>query len=200
MSRVKKQLHEWDENLKDDSLPTNVVGEPQLPLPLCPSSLPSLILPSFPLSSDFSYRVAACLPIDDALRLQLLKIGSAIQRLRCELDIMDRVRRDCCLSVCPPVDWFLWSLPLSLNLWTVVAMVTVSCCPLLFLSARRCAVSSARTQKSPPRRRFSGRFWSSYLATLYPLTVTRVNSRHFSGRLETDVNTSTMPPPSGRRQ
>lgn len=26
MSRVKKQLHEWDENLKDDSLPTNVVG------------------------------------------------------------------------------------------------------------------------------------------------------------------------------
>ena len=43
--------------------------------------------------SDFSYRVAACLPIDDALRLQLLKIGSAIQRLRCELDIMDRVRK-----------------------------------------------------------------------------------------------------------
>lgn len=57
--------------------------------------------------SDFSYRVAACLPIDDALRLQLLKIGSAIQRLRCELDIMDRVRkghrpldkiRCCCLK------------------------------------------------------------------------------------------------------
>ncbi|XP_075997024.1 protein cereblon [Genypterus blacodes] len=64
MNRVKKQLHEWDENLKDDSLPTNAV--------------------------DLSYRVAACLPIGDALRLQLLKIGSAIQRLRCELDIMDR--------------------------------------------------------------------------------------------------------------
>lgn len=31
------------------------------------------------------------MPIDDALRLQLLRIGSAIQRLRCELDIMDRV-------------------------------------------------------------------------------------------------------------
>lgn len=28
MSRVKKQLHEWDENLKDDSLPTNAVGQP----------------------------------------------------------------------------------------------------------------------------------------------------------------------------
>ncbi|TNN65648.1 Protein cereblon [Liparis tanakae] len=70
MYRVKKQLHEWDENLKDDSLPKNAV--------------------------DFSYRVAACLPIDDALRLQLLKIGSAIQRLRCELDIMDRCTSLCC--------------------------------------------------------------------------------------------------------
>uniref|UniRef100_A0A3B4F8W7 Protein cereblon n=2 Tax=Haplochromini TaxID=319058 RepID=A0A3B4F8W7_9CICH len=70
MNRVKKQLHEWDENLKDDSLPANAV--------------------------DFSYRVAACLPIDDALRLQLLKIGSAIQRLRCELDIMDRCTSLCC--------------------------------------------------------------------------------------------------------
>ncbi|XP_021332510.1 protein cereblon isoform X1 [Danio rerio] len=70
MSRVKKQLHEWDENLKDESLPTN--------------------------PTDFSYRVAACLPIDDALRLQLLKIGSAIQRLRCELDIMDRCTSLCC--------------------------------------------------------------------------------------------------------
>uniref|UniRef100_A0A8C7F8Y8 Cereblon n=1 Tax=Oncorhynchus kisutch TaxID=8019 RepID=A0A8C7F8Y8_ONCKI len=49
MNRVKRQLHEWDENLKDDSLPTNAI--------------------------DFSYRVAACLTIDDAL--QLLKIGSA---------------------------------------------------------------------------------------------------------------------------
>ncbi|CAL9704486.1 unnamed protein product [Knipowitschia caucasica] len=70
MNRVKKQLHEWDENLKDESLPSNAI--------------------------DFSYRVAACLPIDDALRLQLLKIGSAIQRLRCELDIMDRCTSLCC--------------------------------------------------------------------------------------------------------
>ncbi|XP_063072482.1 protein cereblon isoform X2 [Engraulis encrasicolus] len=70
MTRVKRQLHEWDENLKDESLPTNAI--------------------------DFSYRVAACLPIDDALRLQLLKIGSPIQRLRCELDIMDRCTSLCC--------------------------------------------------------------------------------------------------------
>lgn len=114
MRRVKKQLHEWDENLKDDSLPTNAIGQPasvqcttdglhtgtHIHLPVCllgpftPSFLSPRSLPSVWFLSDFSYRVAACLPIDDALRLQLLKIGSAIQRLRCELDIMDRVRRD----------------------------------------------------------------------------------------------------------
>ncbi|XP_041281721.1 protein cereblon isoform X3 [Onychostruthus taczanowskii] len=70
MERVKRQLHEWDENLKDESLPSNPV--------------------------DFSYRVAACLPIDDALRIQLLKIGSAVQRLRCELDIMNKCTSLCC--------------------------------------------------------------------------------------------------------
>ncbi|KAM8867040.1 protein cereblon [Synchiropus picturatus] len=70
MNRVKKQLHEWGDNLVVDFLPANAV--------------------------DFSYRVAAFLPIDDSLRLQLLKIGSAIQRLRCELDIMDRCTSLCC--------------------------------------------------------------------------------------------------------
>lgn len=44
MSRVKKQLHEWDENLNDDLLPTNVVGEL---LPLRPSVLTS-VHPSIP--------------------------------------------------------------------------------------------------------------------------------------------------------
>ena len=34
MNRVKKQLHEWDENLKDDSLPTNAVGQPCYAQPL----------------------------------------------------------------------------------------------------------------------------------------------------------------------
>uniref|UniRef100_A0A4W3IY30 Protein cereblon n=1 Tax=Callorhinchus milii TaxID=7868 RepID=A0A4W3IY30_CALMI len=70
MERMRAQLREWDENLKDDSLPSNPV--------------------------DFSYRVAACLPIDDALRLELLKISSAIQRLRCELDLMDKCTSLCC--------------------------------------------------------------------------------------------------------
>lgn len=105
MNRVKKQLHEWDENLKDDSLPKNAVGQPLFSVLqidgrrihtcvsfICVLFLSSLAFPSVWFLSDFSYRVAACLPIDDTLRLQLLKIGSAIQRLRCELDIMDRVR------------------------------------------------------------------------------------------------------------
>ncbi|KAI3370153.1 hypothetical protein L3Q82_024936 [Scortum barcoo] len=89
MNRVKKQLHEWDENLKDDSLPTNAVGQPQL-------SVLQMDCRRVRTCTHFSYRVAACLPIDDALRLQLLKIGSAIQRLRCELDIMDRCTSLCC--------------------------------------------------------------------------------------------------------
>ncbi|KAM5313458.1 protein cereblon [Glossophaga mutica] len=70
MDRIKKQLREWDENLKDESLPSNPI--------------------------DFSYRVAACLPIDDGLRVQLLRIGSAVQRLRCELDIMNKCTSLCC--------------------------------------------------------------------------------------------------------
>uniref|UniRef100_A0A8C5R5R2 Protein cereblon n=1 Tax=Leptobrachium leishanense TaxID=445787 RepID=A0A8C5R5R2_9ANUR len=70
MERVKRQLREWGENLRDDSLPANPV--------------------------DFSYRVAACLPIDDALRIQLMQIGNAIQRLRCELDIMSKCTSLCC--------------------------------------------------------------------------------------------------------
>lgn len=100
MNRVKKQLHEWDENLKDESLPTNAVGQPQLCVSETDGRHTLVLCSHFFLTytfllflSDFSYRVAACLPIDDALRLQLLKIGSAIQRLRCELDIMDRVRK-----------------------------------------------------------------------------------------------------------
>ncbi|XP_041446730.1 protein cereblon isoform X2 [Xenopus laevis] len=77
MERVKLQLHEWDENLRDDSLPANPI--------------------------DFSYRVAACLPIDDALRIQLLQIGNAIQRLRCELDIMSKCTSLCCKH-CPDTE------------------------------------------------------------------------------------------------
>uniref|UniRef100_A0A8C8CX80 Protein cereblon n=1 Tax=Oncorhynchus tshawytscha TaxID=74940 RepID=A0A8C8CX80_ONCTS len=77
MNRVKRQLHEWDENLKDDSLPTNAI--------------------------DFSYRVAACLPIDDALRLQLLKMGSAVRPYLLLLDIGKILTHfNSCKIVCPP--------------------------------------------------------------------------------------------------
>lgn len=93
MSRVKKQLHEWDENLNDESLPTNPTGThwARAHRHFQAHTHSQVVRNCLSLSADFSYRVAACLPIDDALRLQLLKIGSAIQRLRCELDIMDRV-------------------------------------------------------------------------------------------------------------
>lgn len=41
MNRVKKQLHEWDENLKDDSLPTNAIGQAPPPNP---NSFPALFI------------------------------------------------------------------------------------------------------------------------------------------------------------
>lgn len=40
--------------------------------------------------------MTACLPTDDILRLQLLKIGSVFQWLRCELDIMNKCTLLCC--------------------------------------------------------------------------------------------------------
>lgn len=156
MNRVKKQLHEWDENLKDDSLPTNAVGQPLLHLlqmdhrhmqthahvclsVLCSSCL-LFFLPFIPPAllsvwflSDFSYRVAACLPIDDALRLQLLKIGSAIQRLRCELDIMDRVSKRTQLTLPTPAFQSPLSLqsqhhfPLSFDLWDKISCSFLCC-------------------------------------------------------------------------
>ncbi|XP_023659986.1 protein cereblon-like isoform X2 [Paramormyrops kingsleyae] len=70
MDRLRRRLHEWDVSLKDDSLLMN--------------------------ATDLSYRVAACLPIDDSLRIQLLKMGSAVQRLHCELNIMDQCSSLCC--------------------------------------------------------------------------------------------------------
>lgn len=56
MNRVKKQLHEWDENLKDDSLPTNAVGQPYLcvsadthaHIPFCLCSFMFSFLPFIP--------------------------------------------------------------------------------------------------------------------------------------------------------
>ena len=42
-------------------------------------------------ATEFSFWVAGNLPLDDGLKLHLLKMDSAIQRLRCELSIMKKV-------------------------------------------------------------------------------------------------------------
>ncbi|XP_048878523.1 protein cereblon-like isoform X2 [Brienomyrus brachyistius] len=70
MDRLRRRLHAWDVNLKDDSLLMN--------------------------ATDLSYRVAACLPIDDSLRTRLLSMGSAVQRLHYALNIMDQCSSLCC--------------------------------------------------------------------------------------------------------
>ncbi len=66
MRQVKEELKSWNETLSPEKLPR----EP----------------------ADFSYWVAGNLPLDDTLKLHLLTIDSAQQRLRCELSIMKRVR------------------------------------------------------------------------------------------------------------
>ena len=52
-----------------------------------------LQMPSEPV--EFSYWVAGNLPLDDSMKLHLLRIDSAIQRLRCELNIMQKVQLIC---------------------------------------------------------------------------------------------------------
>ena len=66
MKQVREELMSWNESLKEGMMPKD--------------------------PSDFSFWVAANLPLDDTLKLRLLWINSAIQRLRCELSIMQRVR------------------------------------------------------------------------------------------------------------
>ncbi|KAI0216106.1 Protein cereblon [Lamellibrachia satsuma] len=70
MSKIRTELQSWNETLKPETMPC----EP----------------------SEFSFWVAANLLLDDAFRLHLLTIDSAIQRLRCELSIMRRCTVLCC--------------------------------------------------------------------------------------------------------
>jgi len=56
--------------------------------------------------SEFSFWVAANLLLDDAFRLHLLTIDSAIQRLRCELSIMRRVGIVDVLTITPSNDLY----------------------------------------------------------------------------------------------
>uniref|UniRef100_UPI00358E20E6 protein cereblon n=1 Tax=Myxine glutinosa TaxID=7769 RepID=UPI00358E20E6 len=70
MDKITRHLRQWDQKLQDSFLPNNPI--------------------------DFSYWVASCLPIDDGLRLQLLRVASAVKRLRCELDILEKCTSLCC--------------------------------------------------------------------------------------------------------
>ena len=65
MYRVKEELQSWNETLRVDNVPQD--------------------------PTEFSFWVAGNLPLDDGMKLHLLKIDSAVQRLRCELSIMQRV-------------------------------------------------------------------------------------------------------------
>ncbi|XP_022258862.1 protein cereblon-like [Limulus polyphemus] len=64
--------------------------------------IPTDKTPKTPL--DFSYWVAANLPLDDNKRLCLLGLNNAIQRLRCELSMLKRYRTLCCLDIFCNID------------------------------------------------------------------------------------------------
>ena len=65
MQQVRDELASWNETLRPEQVPTD--------------------------PTELSFWVAGNLPLDDNLKLHLLTIDSAIQRLRCELSIMQRV-------------------------------------------------------------------------------------------------------------
>uniref|UniRef100_A0A8C7DYB2 Cereblon n=1 Tax=Oncorhynchus kisutch TaxID=8019 RepID=A0A8C7DYB2_ONCKI len=150
MNRVKRQLHEWDENLKDDSLPTNAI--------------------------DFSYRVAACLTIDDAL--QLLKIGSAVASLslfppNITMDIMDKQFYFCFIrpeDISPKSTIFVPILSLNLNLvrrpstlhsWFPGYAWTIAQCQICG-SHMGWKFTATKTDLSPPR------FWGLTRSAMLP--------------------------------
>jgi len=70
MSKIRQELLGWNTSLKLNSIPRE--------------------------ASEFSYWVAANLPLDDTLRLNILGINSSVQRLRCELSILERCTVLCC--------------------------------------------------------------------------------------------------------
>lgn len=62
IKRVKQELQKWDDTLRSDKLPNN--------------------------ATELSYWVTQNIPLDDSLKLHLLSINNAIQRLRCALHII----------------------------------------------------------------------------------------------------------------
>lgn len=66
MKKVKMELQKWNDTLRPEKLPKDAL--------------------------KLSYWVTQNIPLDDSLKLHLLSINSAIQRLRCALQIMAKVR------------------------------------------------------------------------------------------------------------
>lgn len=72
MDLIKKELKSWSETLRIDNIPQSPI--------------------------DFSFWVAANMPLDDSLRLQILGINCPTQRLRKELEIVRKCSVLCCSS------------------------------------------------------------------------------------------------------
>ncbi|WAR25543.1 CRBN-like protein [Mya arenaria] len=70
MKRIKMELQKWDVTLQPNKLPSDC--------------------------TKLSYWVTQNLPVNDTLKLHLLSINSAVQRLRCALGIMEKCSVLCC--------------------------------------------------------------------------------------------------------
>ncbi|XP_053378068.1 protein cereblon-like isoform X2 [Mercenaria mercenaria] len=70
MKRVKTELQKWDDTLSSDKLPKD--------------------------ATKLSYWVTQNIPLDDSLKLHLLSINNAVQRLRCALHIICKCSILCC--------------------------------------------------------------------------------------------------------
>lgn len=69
VQNVKKELYQWNSSYVPERLPSHPV--------------------------ELSYWVIQNLPLDDDLRLNLMGIDSAVQRLRCSLSIVQKVQTLC---------------------------------------------------------------------------------------------------------
>lgn len=88
MKKIKAELQCWNRSLKSDCMPCNPV--------------------------EFSFWVAANLPLNDNQKLSLLSLDNAIQRLHCELNILEKYSvlqcRDCGAHIAGRTDIFSMSL------------------------------------------------------------------------------------------
>lgn len=70
MDKIRHELRSWNNAIKVETIPSDPV--------------------------NFSFWVAANMPLDDSLRLSLLSKNSAVQRLICQLDILKKCTAFCC--------------------------------------------------------------------------------------------------------